>query len=186
MVYSIHDTIDATQSTYTFYLPKNDYHAIALANLDGNGVVSLTNSENSRMAQLVTLKQDTLPTQETGLFAVSRDVTVIDTADQKIDLVLHMANCAVALVIDTGDVHVEDIRAILCNTADGLMLRDSLYTFGKPKTVVMEEIVASPQPGPRHSMRATGSQSQLRKDSSEKTGDSFTPEREGENWANRA
>ena len=106
LVYSIHDTIDANQSTYTFYLPKNDYHAIALANLDGNGVVSLADSANSRMARLISPSRDTLPSQQTGLFAVSRDVTVIDTADQKIDLTLHMANSAIALAIDTGDVHV--------------------------------------------------------------------------------
>lgn len=149
LVYSIHDTIDANQSTYTFYLPKDDYHVIALANLDGNGVVTLADSANSRMANLVTLSQDTLPSQQTGLFAVSRDVTVIDTADQKIDLTLHMASCAVALVIDTGDVHVLGMRAILCNTADGLYLRDSLYTFGKPKTVRMEKIEASPQSSPK-------------------------------------
>ena len=140
LVYSIHDTIDANQSTYTFYLPKNDYHAIALANLDGNGVVNITNTANSRMASLVTPGRDTLPTQQTGLFAVSRDVTVIDTADQKIDLTLHMANSAVALAIDTGDVHVLDMWAILTNTADGLVLRDSLYTFNQPKTVRMEMI----------------------------------------------
>ena len=140
LVYSIHDTIDANQSTYTFYLPKNDYHAIALANLDGNGVVSIRDSANSRMARLVTQGRDTLPTQKTGLFAVSRDVTVIDTADQKIDLTLHMANSAVALAIDTGNVHVLDMWAILCNTADGLALRDSLYTFSHPKTILMEKV----------------------------------------------
>ena len=140
LVYTIHDTIDANQSTYTFYLPKNDYHAIALANLDGNGVVSVRDSANSRMARLVTQSRDTLPTQKTGLFAVSRDVTVIDTADQKIDLTLHMANSAVALAIDTGNVHVLDMWAILCNTADGLVLRDSLYTFNHPKTILMEKV----------------------------------------------
>lgn len=140
LVYSIHDTIDANQSTYTFYLPKNDYHVIALANLDGNGVVNLADSANSRMARLVTQGRDTLPTQQTGLFAVSQDVTVIDTADQKIDLTLHMANSAVALAIDTGDVHVLDMWAILCNTADGLVLRDSLYTFNHPKTILMESV----------------------------------------------
>ncbi|MBQ6764972.1 MAG: FimB/Mfa2 family fimbrial subunit [Paludibacteraceae bacterium] len=143
LVYTIHDTIDANQSTYTFYLPKNDYHAIALANLDGNGVVSIRDSANSRMACLVTQGRDTLPTQKTGLFAVSRDVTVIDTADQKIDLTLHMANSAVALAIDTGNVHVLDMWAILCNTADGLVLRDSLYTFNHPKTILMERITES-------------------------------------------
>jgi len=140
LVYSIHDTIDANQSTYTFYLPKNDYHAIALANLDENGVVSIADSANSRMARLVTQSRDTLPSQQTGLFAVSRDVTVIDTADQKIDLTLHMANSAVALAIDTGNVHALDMWAVLCNTADGLVLRDSLYTFSHPKTILMERV----------------------------------------------
>ena len=140
LVYAIHDTIDANQSTYTFFLPKNDYHAIALANLDGNGVVSIADSANSRMARLVTQSRDTLPSQQTGLFAVSRDVTVIDTADQKIDLTLHMANSAVALAIDTGNVHVLDMWAVLCNTADGLVLRDSLYTFSHPKTIRMETV----------------------------------------------
>ena len=143
LVYTIHDTIDANQSTYTFYLPKNDYHAIALANLDENGVVSIADSANSRMARLVTQSRDTLPTQQTGLFAVSRDVTVIDTADQKIDLTLHMANSAVALAIDTGNVHALDMWAVLCNTADGLVLRDSLYTFSHPKTILMERITGS-------------------------------------------
>lgn len=148
LVHSISEVIDASQSTYTFYLPKDDYHAIALANLDGNGVVSLADSANSRMANLVTLGRDTLPTQGTGIFAVSRDVTVIDTADQKIDLTLHMASSAVALVLDTTGVAFTSIRAIMCNTADGLYLRDGLYTFGKPKTVRMERIEASPQPSP--------------------------------------
>lgn len=140
LVYSIHDTIDATQSTYTFYLPKDDYYAIALANLDGNGVATLTDGDNSRMARLVTPNQDTLSTQETGIFVVSREVTVIDTADQKIDLTLHMASSAFALVIDTGNVPVKSIRAILCNTADGLMLHDSLYMHDHPRTVRMERV----------------------------------------------
>jgi len=154
LVYTIHDTIDANQSTYTFYLPKNDYHAIALANLDGNGVVSIADSANSRMARLVTQSRDTLPTQQTGLFAVSRDVTVIDTADQKIDLTLHMANSAVALAIDTGNVHVLDMWAVLCNTADGLVLRDSLYTFSHPKTILMERITESAaSKGPRSKVK---------------------------------
>ena len=148
LVYSIHDVIDATQSTYTFFLPKNDYHAIALANLDENGVVSLTDSTNSRMARLMTPSLDTLPTQETGLFAVARDVTVIDTADQKIDLTLYMASSAFALLIDTTGVPIKGARAYLVGTADGLMLRDSLFTHDYPRTVRMEEIVENKEERP--------------------------------------
>ena len=140
LVYSIHDTIDATQSTYTFYLPKANYYAIALANIDMNGVVSFTDQSNSRLAKMETPSSDTLPSQQTGLFTASLETYVQDTADQKIDIVLHMANCAFALVIDTNVVHVESMRGFLCGMGDGLMLRDSLFTHSKPKTTRMERI----------------------------------------------
>lgn len=140
LVYAIHDTIDASQSTYTFFLPKNNYYAIALANLDGNEVVTQTDETNSRLAKLETPSSDTLPSQQTGLFTASLETYVQDTADQKIDIVLHMANCAFALVIDTNVVHIEDIRGILCGMGDGLVLRDSLFTHNKPKTTYMERI----------------------------------------------
>lgn len=140
LVYAIHDTIDASQSTYTFFLPKNNYYAIALANLDGNEVVTQTDETNSRLAKLETPSSDTLPSQQTGLFTASLETYVQDTADQKIDIVLHMANCAFALVIDTNVVHIEDIRGILCGMGDGLVLRDSLFTHNKPKTTRMERI----------------------------------------------
>lgn len=140
LVYSIHDVIDATQSTYTFYLPKADYHAIATANLDNNQVVTLRDSADSRMARLETMAADTLPTQRTGLFTVARDIEVIDTADQKINLTLHMASCALALVIDTSAVPVSNIRAHMTNTANELMLRDSLFLHDRPKAVHLEKI----------------------------------------------
>ena len=140
LVHSIHDVIDANQSTYTFYLPKNNYYAIALANLDENEVAILADSANSRLTRLITPPQDTLPTQRTGLFTVEREIYVQDTADQKIDLVLHMANSAFALVIDTASIPFDSMWAYLDGTSDGLIIRDSLYTYNKAKTVVMEEI----------------------------------------------
>ena len=140
LVYAIHDTIDASQSTYTFFLPKNNYYAIALANLDGNEVVTQTDETNSRLAKLETPSSDTLPSQQTGLFTASLETYVQDTADQKIDIVLHMANCAFALVIDTNVVHIEDIRGVLCGMGDGLVLRDSLFTHNNPKATRMERI----------------------------------------------
>lgn len=143
LVYAIHDTIDASQSTYTFFLPKNNYYAIALANLDGNEVVTQTDETNSRLAKLETPSSDTLPSQQTGLFTASLETYVQDTADQKIDIVLHMANCAFALVIDTNVVHIEDIRGILCGMGDGLVLRDSLFTHNNPKATRMERITES-------------------------------------------
>ena len=149
LVYSIEDVIDATQSTYTFYLPKNNYYAIALANIAHNGAATLVDQDNSRMAQLETPSSDTIPTQETGIFAVQREIYVQDSVDQKIDLMLHMASCAFALVIDTNVVHVKSMRGFLCGMADGLVLRDSLYTHNKPKIIRMERIEPEAQSAER-------------------------------------
>ena len=143
LVYSIQDTIDANQSTYTFFLPKDNYYAIALANIVENGVATLVDQDNSRMAQLKTPSSDTIATQRTGLFVTQREIYVQDTADQKIDLTLHMASSAVALVIDTGTVRVNGIKSILCGTAGGFMLRDSLFEHDKPKVTRMERITES-------------------------------------------
>lgn len=140
LVYSIFDTIDDTQSSYTFYLPKNEYYAIALANLAYNEIAQLADSDNSRMAKLETPAIDTLPTQRTGLFAVSREISVIDTADQRINLTLHMVTCALALVIDTTGVPTRGIRSHMTNTAEGMMLRDSLFNRDLLKVVRLEEI----------------------------------------------
>ena len=147
--YSIHEVIDANQSTYTFFLPKDDYDAIALANLYDNGIVTLEDTAHSTDIRLSTPAQDTLPTQNTGIFAVEKQLEVLDSIDQKFELTLHMTNSALAIVIDTANVTVTGIRAYMTNTAHALLLRDSLYFHNKPKTVVMEEIVASPRPSPK-------------------------------------
>lgn len=147
--YSIHEVIDANQSTYTFFLPKDDYEAIALANLYDNGIVMLEDTAHSTDIRLSTPAPDTLPTQNTGVFAVEKQLEVLDSIDQKFELTLHMTNSALAIVIDTANVTVTGIRAYMTNTAHALLLRDSLYFHNKPKTVVMEEIVASSRPSPK-------------------------------------
>ena len=138
--YSIHEVIDANQSTYTFFLPKDDYEAIALANLYNNGIVTLEDTIHSTDIRLITPAPDTLLTQNTGVFAVEKQLEVLDSIDQKFELTLHMTNSALAIVIDTANVTVKGIRAYMTNTAHALLLRDSLYFHNKPKTVVMEEI----------------------------------------------
>ncbi len=140
LVYSINEVIDANQSTYTFFLPKDEYHAIALANLKNNGIATLVDTLSSRQVRLTTPVQDTLLTQQTGLFATQREISVIDTADQCIDLTLHMVTSALALVIDTTGVTVHGITACMGPTVNSMMLRDSLFLYDHPKIIRMETI----------------------------------------------
>ena len=142
LVHSINEVIDANQSTYTLYLPKDNYYALALANIKENGVIALQNTTYSRMAHLVTASQgDSLPTQRTGLFTVRKDITVLDSIDQQFQLTLHMANASVALVIDTAGVPTTGIHAFVKGTADEFLIRDSIYHFGKPRIIAMDRII---------------------------------------------
>ncbi len=145
VVETIYDASDTIQRTYTFFLKKNNYYAIALANKEGNEVLTLTDSTDSRLARLETLPIDTLPPQRTGIFSVTREIEVQDSTSQRIDLTLHLTNTACALVIDTADVSCTAIRALLCGTAETLYLRDSLYMFEHPKIVRMEAIEPAKQ-----------------------------------------
>lgn len=141
LIHSINEVIDANQSTYTFYLPKDNYYALALANIKNNGVIELQDTTYSRQAHLVVPSQaDTLPTQHTGLFTVRKEITVLDSIDQQFQLTLHMVNASVALVIDTAGVATTGFRAYVKGTADNFAVRDSLYSFGTPRTITMEHI----------------------------------------------
>lgn len=134
------DIINSNQTTYTIFLPARNYHHLSLANLIGNTVVSVRDTAESTGAKLQVLEQDTVVSQETGLFAASLPVEVTDTADQVIEVKLRQVNSAVALVIDTAGYDVKKIEAFIDGTASGFMLRDSVFLFDRKISVRTEQI----------------------------------------------
>jgi len=121
--------MDANQSSYTLYIPVHRYMHLAVANIEDNGVVSLENGNLCHGASLTQGIQDTLPCQKTGLFSARLPMDIKEGEDQEFNVRLFMANCASALVVDTQDCPIRDMRVFADGFATDFSLCDSVYHF---------------------------------------------------------
>lgn len=134
------EVMDASQSSYTFFIPSRKYMHLAVANLRENGMVDLTDSLLCHRSKLVQTEADTLPAHRTGLFTARLPMEVLSNEDQSFDVRLYMANCATALVIDTVGCHLHNIKAFSTGFATAFSICDSLYTF-KNETVMRADLL---------------------------------------------
>ena len=149
------EVIDANRTSFTFYLSKEDYMHLAAANLDNNTRVNLLSADNSRALRLSQVSGDTIGSHQTGLFTARLPMEVLDSVDQTFDVHLYMANCAVALVIDTIGYSGRFISAYLGGTADAFYLRDSLYAFDRHQLIRADEVNLSAPAAPARTSAAS-------------------------------
>ena len=121
--------MDATQSSYTLNIPVRRYMHVGLANLDENNTLALENDERCHHSRLQQRVADTLETQHKGVFTARLPMDIKAGVDQQFNVSLYMANCATALVLDTLDSHVKDIRVFATGFATAFDVADSLYRF---------------------------------------------------------
>ena len=121
--------MDATQSSYTLYIPIRKYMHVAVANIDDNHEVFLEEDEFCHTARLVQPKRDTVDSHHTGIFTARLPMDIKEGVDQQFDVRLYMANCASALVLDTLGSQIKDIRVYASGFATGFNLADSTYRF---------------------------------------------------------
>ena len=93
--------MNASERSYTLYLPIREYMHLAVANLKGNKVAGLSGDDRCPTSQLVLMseKQDTIDSHCTGLFTARQPMKVLENVDQTFHVKLYMANCAAALVM---------------------------------------------------------------------------------------
>lgn len=121
--------MDANQSSYTLYIPVRQYMHLAVANIEGNGLVNYEGSTLCHDARLVQDVRDTVPCHRTGLFSARQVMDIKEGEDQQFKVQLYMANCASALVIDTKSCPVKDVRVYADGFATGFNVCDSTYNF---------------------------------------------------------
>lgn len=121
--------MDATQSSYTLNIPVRRYMHVGLANLEDNRTLTLENDERCHRSRLQQQVADTLGTQRHGVFTARLPMDIKAGVDQEFNVSLYMANCATALVLDTLDSHVKDIRVFATGFATAFDVADSLYRF---------------------------------------------------------
>lgn len=131
LLWHTEEVMDASEKTFTFYLPKNNYRHLALANLQQNSQVSAEGGEQGQTLHLVQKEGDKVESHETGLFTARTDMDVKEGVDQTFNVSLYMANSAVALVLDPRGNDVSSIQVYSTGFATGFNVNDSTYTFAE-------------------------------------------------------
>ena len=121
--------MDANQTSYTLHIPVHKYLHLGLANLEGNGVLSLEGNDTGSGSHLQQEIADTLPTHKSGVFSARAHMDIKEGEDQQFKVNLYMANCATALVLDTLGSNVKDIRVYAAGFATAFDVADSVYRF---------------------------------------------------------
>ena len=132
--------MDANQTSYTLYIPVHRYMHVAVANLEGNGAVQLTDDGYANTTHLRQQAADTVDVQRSGLFSARLPMEVQEDLDQEFNVRLYMANCAAAVVLDTLGSHVRDIRVVGTGFASSFSLADSTFRFERPSVIRAEKV----------------------------------------------
>ena len=128
-LYHWSDTIDASQTSYTLYLPMRQYMHLAVANVVDNPVVHIESSDRCHTSMLTQVEGDTIDSHTTGLFTAREQMEVLEGVDQTFNVHLYMANCASTLLIDPRGYDYTDIQVYATGFATGFNICDSSYIF---------------------------------------------------------
>lgn len=121
--------MEANQASYTLNLPMRKYMHLAAANVMRDETVSLELDDFCHKAKLQQSIGDTISSHTTGFFTARQPMEVLEGVDQSFDVRLFMANCAVALVIDTKGYDTNGMKVYSTGFATGFNICDSAYTY---------------------------------------------------------
>lgn len=121
--------MDASQTSYTLYLPVRQYMHTAAANIVDNNMVEIRDNDLCHKGQLWQLKADTIAPHTTGLFSARLPMQVLEGQDQVFHVHLYMANCATALVLDTVGVDIKGFKICTTGFATDFYMADSVYNY---------------------------------------------------------
>lgn len=138
--------MDASESSYTLYIPVREYMHLAAANLEKNGDVVLERDEKCHAAALVQNVGDTILSHRTGLYSARLPMEIMEGKDQEFDVKLYMANSASALVLDTLGSGIRDIKVFASGFATRFNLADSTYHFEHSPIVKADKVTVEDAP----------------------------------------
>ena len=139
--------MDASQTSYTLYIPVRRYMHLAVANLEGSGNVRLEDDGQSTTASLRQQLADTLDSQTKGIFTARLPMDIREGVDQEFDVRLYMANSSAAIVLDTLGSHVKDVRVYGAGFATEFDLADSVYHFPYTPVIRSRKVEVGSVPG---------------------------------------
>lgn len=132
--------MDASQRSYTLNIPRREYMHLAIANTAENAVVTIADDERCHPSRLNTVTGgttgDTIASHTTGLFTARQPMDVKENVDQTFRVLLYMANCAAALVIDPRGHDISSLKVFTTGFATQYNICDSSYTFASQSPIV--------------------------------------------------
>ena len=131
--------MDANELSFTVYLPRRQYQNLAVTNMERNGVVTLEGSDFWRSAQLVQLQNDTVTPHKTGIFTARQNILLEEGVSKTYFIHTYMANCGAALVLDTSEASLKDLKVVATGFASRFNIADSTYVFAETPPLVLAD-----------------------------------------------
>ncbi len=134
--------MDANELSFSIYIPQRQYMHTAFANLEHNGVVSFEGGDYAHEARFLQSGSDTSQPHKTGLFSARKMLKLSEQDDNETVYVhLYMANCAAALILDTSEASLKDLKVLSTGFASGFNITDSTYVFSdNPPMILTDKI----------------------------------------------
>ena len=132
--------MDASEQSFTLFIPRREYMHLAVANLDKCGQLQMVDDERCHTAALLQKNGDYVESFRTGVFAARLPMDIKEGVDEHFDVKLGMVNCASALALDTLGSGLGGIKVSVSGFASGINLADSTYIFRSAPEVVADEV----------------------------------------------
>ena len=138
--------MNASQTSYTLYLPSRKYSHTTVANLQDNGSVTLEGGDHLLESRLVqhSVKAgegNTVSPHRTGLFTARLKMDVKPNEDQLFNVTLYMVNAATALVLDCSEAPtIQSIKVFVDGFATGFNVADSTYVFESDPLILTDDL----------------------------------------------
>ena len=136
LLYHDEHIMDDSESSYTLYIPRQKYMHLAVANVEGDPVVRLEDTENCHTAVLRQIDGDTISSHNTGIFTARQLMEMIEGVDQTFNVKLYMANCSAMLVVDPNGHDISGMRVFTTGFATAFFIADSVYEYKTPSPMI--------------------------------------------------
>ena len=129
-------TMNNSEHSYTLYIPRQKYMHLAVANVEGDPVVRLEDTESCHTAVLRQIEGDTIDSHNTGIFTARQLMEMIEGVNQTFNVKLYMANCSAMLVVDPQGHDISKMSVFATGFATAFYIADSVYEYKKPAPMI--------------------------------------------------
>lgn len=135
------EIVNGRSTTFTFYLPRENYNHLAVVNSLDNDQLVLLGQDHSATYEIASRQVDTLHSQPAAIYTAREAINAAGEEDSYVFTVnLYMASSAVALALYDNVSAMPHIEAYLNGTASGFAVGDSVFTFAHSLPVRCEQV----------------------------------------------